>query len=161
MQPNSESRINSTPPHNPQRPPRQDRHGRIHPKPRAPHIRRRRDHDQPGITPEGTPALELRRQPPDLPQLIHGRENQPHGRGIDPPQHRQKPAFLADQAPEAREPHYDGEAGGVHGEKRDGGAEEGGGAGVLHGEGAEVDDEVEVGAGEGLDDGDAEEEVAG
>ena len=32
---------------------------------------------------------------------------------------------------------------------------------MLHGKGAEVDDEVEVGAGEGLDDGHAEEEVAG
>lgn len=32
---------------------------------------------------------------------------------------------------------------------------------MLDGEGAEVDDEVEVGAREGLDDGDAEEEVAG
>lgn len=48
----------------------------------------------------------------------------------------------------------------MDGDKGDQGADEARGGSAGDGEGAEVDGEVVVGAGEGLDDGEAEEEVA-
>ena len=148
-------------PRHPHRAPQQNRHRRAHPKPRPAHKRRARNRHQPGIRPQRTPALNLRRQIPDLPEFIHGREHEPHGRGIDASQDGQEPRLVAQDAPEAHEADDDEEARRVHGDEGDEGADVGGDGRAGDGEGAKVDGEVEVGPGEGLDDGEAEEEVPG
>ena len=147
-------------PRHPHRTPQQDRHRRVHPEPRAAHKRRARNGHQPRVRPERTPALHHRRQIPNLPKLVHSREDEPHGRRIDASQDGQEPRFVPQDAPQAHEAHHDEEPGRVHCDEGDHSADIRRYGGSDDGEGAQVDREVEVGAGEGLDDREAEEEVA-
>lgn len=146
-------------PRHPHRTPQQNRHRRRHLKPRPAHKRRPRNRHQPGIRAQRTAPLHLRRQIANLPELIHGREHQPDGRGIDAPQYRQEPGSVPQDAPQTHEADDDEQTRGVHCDEGDGGAEVGRDGRAGDGEAAEVDCEVEVWTGEGLDDGEAEEEV--
>ena len=62
--------------------------------------------------------------------------------------------------PQTHEAHYDEETRRVHCHEGNQGAEIGGDSGTGNGESAEVDCKVEIWAGKGLDDSEAEEEVA-
>ena len=63
--------------------------------------------------------------------------------------------------PQTHEPHDDKQPRRIHGHKRNQRSHIRGRPRADDGQGAEIDCEVEVGAREGLDDGEAEEEVAG
>ncbi len=96
---------------------------------------------------------------PNLPKLINSRENQPHRRGINPPQRAPKPPPPLQLPPNPQKPQQHHHPGRENGQERQHRARSGGQT-PFGGERAQVDGEIEVGAGEGLDDGEAEEEVA-
>ena len=145
----------------PQCAPEEYRHGRVQLEPGATHKGRRGDGNQPRVRAERTSSLHRRGQVAHLPQLVHGRVDEADGRGVDPAQYRQEPGSGLEDRPQAHEAQHDDDAGGEDADKGDHCSGDGGEICAGRGERAEVDGEVEVGAGKGLDDGETEEEVAG
>jgi hypothetical protein len=142
--------------------PKHNRNSRRDLKPSRLSISQRRHNNPPRIQRQALPLTILRRQVPNLPQPIHSREHQPHRRSIDPPQRTHNGGFRPQKPPQRLHARSQDDAGDKDANEAEECADEGGDVTtVLQRKGAEVDAEVEVGAGEGLDDGEAEEEVSG
>ena len=97
----------------------------------------------------------------NLPQLVHRGEDEPDGAGVDAAQDGHEPALGTQRAPQSHEAHHDHQPRGMDGDKGNEGPCEPRQAGAGRGQRAEVDGEVVVWAWEGLDDGEAQEEVSG
>ena len=129
-------------------------------KPSRLRIRNRSHDDPPGLNRQRLARAGLGRQIADFPEPVDGGENEANGRGIDAPEQAGGRGLGAQEPPEGLRADGEHEAWGEDADEAEEGAEDGGDACWCQSEGGEVDGEVEVWAWEGLDHGEAEEEVA-